>query len=177
MGLEGLEIVLATEETFGIAMSDAVAAAIQTPAELIEFIATNVPIATSQECLTQQLFYRLRRGFRSQVPPMMEKFDLDTELAGILHKNQWNEVWLAIRATSGDSSWPESVPWPGFFRDGPKTIRQLIWDLVASLPRPTQGESWSRVKIEAEVRRIIAEVLDKKDFDLSAKFIGELGVQ
>ena len=176
MGLEGLELVLATEETFAIAIPDAVAAAIQTPAELIEFIAANVPIATSRECLTQQLFYRLRRGFRSQVPLMAGRFDLDTELAGILHKNQWHDAWLAIRAASGDSSWPESVPWPGFFRDGPKTVRQLLWHLVATLPRPSQGESWSRVRIEAEVRRIVAEVLGKKDFDLSAKFIGELGV-
>jgi len=175
MGLEGVELVLATEETFGIAMSDAEATAIQTPADLIEFVSNNVPIADSQECLTQKLFYRLRRGFRSQVP--LERFDVDTELAGILHKNQWNETWRAIRAASGDSSWPESIAWPGFFRDGPKTIRQLIWHLVASLPKPSQGETWSRVKIEAEVRRIIAEVLDKKDFDLSAKFVGELGVQ
>lgn len=81
MGLEGLEIVLATEETFAIAIPDAVATNIQTPAELIEFILANVPIATSQECLTQQLFYRLRRGFRSQLP-LIQRFDLDTELAG-----------------------------------------------------------------------------------------------
>jgi len=33
------------------------------------------------------------------------------------------------------------------------------------------------VRIEAEVRRIIAEVLGKRDFALSAKFIGELGVR
>ena len=176
MGLEGIEIVLATEETFAIAIPDAVASNIQTPAELIEFIATNVPVSTSPECLTQQLFYRLRKGFRSQLPSMTERFDLDTELPGILQKNQWDDAWLAIRAASGDSSWPESVPWPGFFRDGPKTIRQLIWHLVASLPRPIHGETWSRVKIAAEVRRIIAQVLDKKDFDLSVKFIGELGV-
>ena len=176
MGLEGLELVLATEETFAIAIPDAVASEIQTPADLIEFIATNIPLATSQECLTQQLFHRLRRGFRGQLPSMTERFDLDTEIAGILHKNQWDDAWLTIRAASGDSSWPVSVPWPGFFRDGPKTIRQLIWHLVASLPNPAQGETWSRVKIEAEVRRIIAEVLGKKDFDLSAKFIGELGV-
>ena len=107
MGLEGLEIVLATEETFAIAIPDAVAGKIQTPAELIEFILANVPIATSQECLTQQLFYRLRKGFQSQVPSMIQRFDLDTELAGLLHKNQWHESWLAIRESSGDSSWPE----------------------------------------------------------------------
>lgn len=107
MGLEGLEIVLATEETFAIAIPDAVATNIQTPAELIEFILANVPIATSQECLTQQLFYRLRRGFRSQLP-LIQRFDLDTELAGLLHKNEWHDSWLAIREATGDSSWPEA---------------------------------------------------------------------
>ena len=98
MGLEGLEIVLATEETFAIAMPDAVAAAIQTPAELIEFIAANVPIATSQECLTQQLFYRLRRGFRSQLPSMSERFDLDTELTGSFTRtNGMIRGWRFVR--------------------------------------------------------------------------------
>jgi len=48
---------------------------------------------------------------------------------------------------------------------------------VASLPLPAPDELWSRVRIEAEVRRILAEVLNQKDFPLSAKFIGELGVR
>ena len=70
MGLEGLEIVLAVEETFGIAIPDAAASQIQRPAELIEFIESHVPTVYSHDCLTQNLFYRLRRGFRTAIPSL-----------------------------------------------------------------------------------------------------------
>jgi acyl carrier protein len=176
MGLEAVEIVLAAEETFGIAIPDEAAAEIRTPADLIGFIASHVPSISTEACTTQQMFYRLRKGFRSQVPALLNRFDPETELATIVHKDQWPRVWLAVRTAVGGPGWPESVPWPGLLRDGPKTIRQLIWHLAASLPRPAHGETWPRFKIEAEVRRIIAEVLGKKDFRLSAKFVGELGV-
>jgi len=177
MGLEGVEIVLAAEETFGIAIPDAVASQIQTPADLIAFIAAHVPTVTSPDCETQQLFYRLRRGFRTQIPALSAAFQPDTKLRDIVSKDEWPALWLNIRAAVGDITWPHEVPWPGWFRDGPKTVRQLIWQLVASLPSPAPGELWSRMQIEAEVRRILAEVLNKKDFPLSAKFIGELGVR
>jgi acyl carrier protein len=169
--------VLAAEETFGIAIPDAVASQMQTPADLIAFISAHVPTVTSPGCVTQQLFYRLRRGFRTQIPALSAAFQPDTKLRDIVSKDEWPDLWRNIRAAVGDANWPHEVPWPGWLRDGPKTVRQLIWQLVASLPLPAKGELWSRVRIEAEVRRILAEVLNKKDFPLSAKFIGELGVR
>jgi acyl carrier protein len=177
MGLEGVEIVLAAEETFGIAIPDAVASQIQTPADLIAFIAAHVPTAASPDCVTQQFFYRLRRGFRTQVPALSVAFQPDTKLCDVVSKDEWPALWRNIRVSVGDANWPPEVPWPGWLRDGPKTVRQLIWHLVASLPLPNPDELWSRVRIEAEVRRILAEVLNKKDFPLSAKFISELGVR
>ena len=54
MGLEGIEIVLAVEETFGITIPDADASRMQTPAELIAFIETHVPTVYSRDCLTQR---------------------------------------------------------------------------------------------------------------------------
>jgi|ERR1043166_2818332 acyl carrier protein len=176
MGLEGVELVVAIEETFAIDISDAAAAAMLTPADVIEFIVAHVPTSTPVDCLTQQTFFRLRKGFRRTLSKPIGKFDLDTELADWFHKDQWPEAWRGIRAAATDHCWPESIPWPGFLRDGPRTVRQLIWHLVASLPKPATGEPWSQVKIEAEVRRIIYEILAKKDFELSAKFIGDLGV-
>ena len=168
---------LAAEETFGIAIPDAAASQMKTPADLIEFIATHVPTATSPDCLTQQLFYRLRRGFRTQIPSLSAAFHPETKLRDIVSNYEWSLIWRSIRAAVGEPGWPISIPWPGLLRDGPTTVRQLIWHLVATLPAPAPGEPWSRVKIEAEVRRILWDVLYKKDFPLSAKFIGELGVR
>jgi hypothetical protein len=56
MGLEGIEIVLTVEETFGIAIPDADASRIQTPAELIAFIEHHVPTVFSWGLNQLQLF-------------------------------------------------------------------------------------------------------------------------
>lgn len=177
MGLEGVEILLAAEETFGIAIPDAEASRMLTPADLIAFVETHVPTAYSPECLTQQLFYRLRRGFRTAIPSLSAPFKPDTRLRDVVRKNEWPIVWQNIRTAVGNANWPHQIPLPGLLRDGPSTVRQLIWHLVASLPMPSPGEPWSRERIEAEVRRILAEILGKKDFPLSARFVGELGVR
>jgi acyl carrier protein len=176
MGLEFVEIVLAAEETFGIVIPDAEASRMRTPADLIAFVETHVPTVQSDECLTQQLFYCLRRGFRTAIPSLSAPFKPDIALRDVVSKDEWPIVWQNIRAAVGNANWPHEIPWPGWLRDGPKTVRQLIWHLVASLPAPSPGEPWSRERIEAEIRRILAETLNKKDFPLSAKFIGELGV-
>lgn len=177
MGLEGVEILLSAEETFGIAIPDSAASQMQTPADLISFIVTHVPTVISNDCLTQNLFYRLRRGFRTAVPAMSVPFKPNTKIADVVPKDEWPIIWRNICDNVGDTNWPQKIPWPRWFRDGPETVRQLIWHLVASLPTPVGGEPWSRERIEAEVRRIIAEVLAEKNFPLSAKFIGDLGVR
>src|SRR5260370_42688860 len=77
MGLDGVEIIMRTEETFGIEIPDNVAQQILTPAALVDFVAAKVPMKPTEECLSQQLFYRLRRGFRSQLKALSSTFDLD----------------------------------------------------------------------------------------------------
>jgi len=178
VGLEGVEIVMATEETFGISIPDEAAQQIVTVRQLVDYVTARVQTTPETECRTQRLFYRLRRGFKTEVAALVPRFDLDLPLADIVHKDQWPRVWTAVRDRVGVSDWPDTVPWPGLLRDGPKTVRQLIWHLVWSLPRPTHthGGAWTRSRIEAEVRRIIAEVLGEKDYRLAARFAEDLGV-
>src|SRR5258706_2653100 len=168
MGLDGVEIVMATEEAFGIVIPDEVAGRLVTPGDLGEYVFAHVPSKPSSECLTQQLFFRLRRGFRSQAPSSVNRFNLDAPLSEIFQKDQWNGVWSAIRASVGQNTWPEQVPWPTLFGKGPKTVRQLIWQVVASLPRPNidEGETWTRQRIEGEIGRIVVDQLGIQDFEL-----------
>ena len=51
MGLDGVEIVMRTEETFGIEIPNEVAARLLTPAALVDFVAANVPLKATGECL------------------------------------------------------------------------------------------------------------------------------
>ena len=110
MGLESVEILLAAEETFGIGIPDEAAERMRTPADLVNFILSQVPVAPSPECMSQQMFYRLRRGFRVQVPALVKKFQPDTKLSEILHKDQWPKVWSAVRDSVGDAVWPAEIP-------------------------------------------------------------------
>lgn len=107
-----------TEETFGIEIPDNIAARILTPAALIDFVAANVLLKPTNECLSQQLFYRLRRGFRSQLKALTSPFDLDTPLKEILPKDQWPRVWQGIRDEVGQPEWP--TIFSSALSDGPK---------------------------------------------------------
>src|SRR5262245_14523910 len=169
---------MATEETFGIAIPDEVAERLLTPRDLVDYVASQVPTIPSPECATQRLFYRLRRGFRAQIPALARRFDPDTPLREIIDKDQWPRLWSAVRRSVGEPTWPETVPWPGLLRDGPRTVRQLIWHLLAALPRPRieAGEAWTRQRIEGEVRRIVGEQLGVQDYRLDARFIEDLGL-
>jgi hypothetical protein len=178
MGLDGVEIIMGVEETFGMEIPNDVGNRIRTPGELVDYIASQVATSTPETCLTQQLFYRLRRGFKRQVAALAPSLALDTELSAVLHKDQWPKVWTAVRADVGVPEWPEIIPWPGLLKEGPKTVRQLIWHIVEKLPRPdlAAGGAWTKPMIEAQVRRIVRQVTGIKDFSLRDDFVKDLGI-
>jgi hypothetical protein len=72
---------------------------------------------------------------------LITRFDPKLPLANVLHKDQWPTVWAAVRSTVGEPHWPEQIPWPGLLRDGPKTVEDLVWTLVQTLPAPDPGEA------------------------------------
>ena len=78
MGLDGVEIVMKVEETFGISIDDAEAGQIATPGQLIDLVLSKVGRTVDDACLTQRAFHRLRAVLmrhlgvrRNQVKPEM----------------------------------------------------------------------------------------------------------
>ena len=80
MGMEGVEIVMAVEETFGISIPDDVAQQILTVRQLVDYVTTQVATAPEPVCSTKRLFYQLRRGFKAEVSALVPRFDLDVPL-------------------------------------------------------------------------------------------------
>jgi hypothetical protein len=178
MGLDSVEILMRAEEAFGIEIPDSVAERLLTPADLVDFVAAHVPLKPTEECLSQQVFYRLRRGFRSQMKALSSTVDLDTPLKELLQKDQWPRIWEAVRAEVGEPVWPVAIPSPGLLSGGPTTVRQLIWHVVAALPKPNiaAGETWTRTRIQAEIRRIVGEEIGAHDYRLNARFVEDIGL-
>jgi len=62
VGLDQIELLLRTEEVFGINIKDEEAVQIETVGDLFELISTKVPHTGPAQCITQTAFYRARRA-------------------------------------------------------------------------------------------------------------------
>ena len=132
----------------------------------------------SDHCPSQRLFYTLRRGFRAQLKALTGSLALGTPLRDFVHKDHWPMVWQGVRTDVGDSSWPESIPYPWLLGSGPSDIRELVWHVAASLPRPdlSAGEAWTRARIRLEVHRIIGEQMGTYTFRSRDRLVDDIGI-
>jgi acyl carrier protein len=83
MGLEGVEIVMALEERFDIAIEDAEAEKTVTPGLLIELIMSKVGRTNDATCLTQRAFHRLRAALMRQFGLKRNQIRPETPLADL----------------------------------------------------------------------------------------------
>ncbi len=159
MGLDGVMIVMSVEDTFGIKISDAEAADLRTPDQLAAIVADRVQALPNEQCLTQQTYYRLRRGFHIAIPALASDLRLETPLKDLVHRDQWSRVWRAVREAAEAPEWPAHVPWPELLNAAPRTVRELVWHLAIALtPVKGQGpERWTKQQVAHTVRRIIIE--------------------
>ena len=127
-----------------------------TPRHTIDYIAATLAVSPVARCLTQQIFYRLRRGLRCVLATDVA-FRPSTALRAIVRKGDWSGLWSRIREVAGDPCWPEHVPWKGWLIEGPETLRELTLHVAIHLPPPdrARGESWTRERIELIVRRVV----------------------
>jgi hypothetical protein len=138
-----------------------------------------VPTIPQEECQTQRIFYKLRRGFRSQIPALVADFRLQTKIKDVLHKEQWSKVWAAVREQVGEDYWPETIPWPGIvLKRGPGTIRELVYHVAFSLPKPNVplNEPWTKERIALVVRDIAKDCAGNAGFRQNAEFGRDLGI-
>lgn len=96
MGLEGVEMLCATEKRFGIEISDEEAGTIRTVGQLHRLVTTKLGRCETNECLTHRAFYRLRRVLiqvlefpRSGVRP-------GRSLTSALLPSQRHRLWAAL---------------------------------------------------------------------------------
>jgi len=178
MGLDAVMIVISVEDTFGIKISDPEAASLRTPDQLAAFVAERVQALPDDLCITQQTYYRLRRGFRVAIPALATDLRLETRLDRFLHRDQWPQVWAGVRNAADAPEWPEEVPWSGLLKIGPRTIRDLVWHLAIALtpPRGERPERWSKQQVAHTVRRIILEESGVSPAFDSKRTFADLGI-
>jgi hypothetical protein len=175
--MDGVELVMAFEEAFGIDIPDEVAPGMITPRDTIDYVATQLAAAPADRCLTQPIFYRLRRGVRS-VLGTKAHLTPSTEIQHLADRRAWPGFWAKIRVDAGDPFWPETVPRDGWLSSGPETLRELTGFIAIHEPPPDleRGERWTRERIEWAVRRVIRETIAVERFALDDQYVRDMGV-
>lgn len=173
MGLDTVEIVMGWEQAFGISITDAEAAMLRTPRQVVDLVVTKLDVRSDvrRPCLTLRAFLRLRRSItdisgleRREIRPGRRIKDLIVK-DGV-------RAWDAVRSECRC----ESLPKPGWA--GPATIGEYAAWMVSNAPREIKppGEPWSRSEIRAVVRAVTAEIVSLEGFGDDDDFIRDLGL-
>lgn len=107
MGLDAVELVMATEEAFDIQITDAEAESLVTPGQLIDFVMARVGRDGPAVCLSQRAFHRLRKALLRQLPVKRREVRPDTPVDRVLPRRQRARVLRKLMDDLGIHDVPE----------------------------------------------------------------------
>ena len=107
MGMDGVEIVMAVEERFGIAIEDAEAERIRTPGQLIDLVAAKLGLTSASICRTRRAFHRIRRTFMSRFGCDRKSIRPEVRLDVLIPRPSRTKVWRGLQQEFGATTWPK----------------------------------------------------------------------
>lgn len=150
MGLDGVELVMAFEEGFGISISDEAAAHMLTPADVINWIGHRVnALADRSPCFSMIEFHRVRAQHfaRNGIPRRAVR--LDTLMP---------EGWIAYRTVRDE-------------------VTRRVELRAKTLPKRRKLDPrWKRSEVCEVVRQIVREQIGVQKFSDTDHFIRDLGI-
>src|SRR5687768_242840 len=106
MGLDGVEMVMATEERFGITISDAEAELISTPGMLIDLVVSKVQLNSERFCRSQRAFYLLRRALHTTLGLERSAIRPESQIRTLNTGEAPEFFWPKLQAAVSARSWP-----------------------------------------------------------------------
>lgn len=110
MGLDGVELILAVEDAFYIAIADEEASNISTVGDLSNLVVAKLQGQATKSCLTSTAFYRTRRGIMDALGMERRQIRPSTPLQSILPRNgrrgNWRHLQKAMKLQLPDLRHP-----------------------------------------------------------------------
>lgn len=106
MGMDGIEIVMLTEEKLGIELSDEEVRDLRTPRMLIDLAVQKLRCATAQRCQSQRSFHLLRRSLMRVTGVSRGTVRLQSAIRSFVEKPLEAEFWNKLRGEIDARSWP-----------------------------------------------------------------------
>ena len=107
MGLDGVELIMAFEESFGISISDADAAAAVTPGMVVDLICRQLEMTDARTCQSQRAFYLLRRALMKLTGKPRQAIAPTTPLHDLFDTHHARDIWPQLKAAVDARGWPQ----------------------------------------------------------------------
>ena len=177
MGFDPVELVIATEDIFGISISEAEVEQIVTPRHLIDHVKNLVNAKPKvRSCLSQRAFHRVRRSLVTAAQVERGSISLSAKIRELFPKPQRVDSWQSLREVSGLTDLPDLRFGRGLIF-APTRVRclvsQEIWRMAGGI---SQSGDWSESEVRTVVRMIISGQLGIKRFSDDDEFVRDLGV-
>jgi len=109
MGLDGVELVMAVEEEFQIAISDSEANECSTVRKLVELVHSRLRHSSTDPCPSQHSFYLARQKLISILHTPRQKIKPETKLDEIIPKKHRKRLWSEVTTALAESVLPQSA--------------------------------------------------------------------
>ena len=93
MGLDTVELLMGFEEEFGIEIPDEVAERLTTVRELHDYLSNTLILVEPMKCLSQKIFYKLRRGLIEIYKLQRKDITPNTLLSELVSYDQLQDGW------------------------------------------------------------------------------------
>jgi acyl carrier protein len=125
MGLDGVELVMAVEEEFNIAIPDSDAFQADTVGKLVDVVHSRLRQDAQQSCPSQQGFYLLRKELMQKLGLVRSAVKPDSELKNLIPKARRRHLWRDfVHSVTGGDNMTTALVRP----------RPLNWMVVLVLP-------------------------------------------
>ena len=108
MGLDGVELLMAFEEAFGLEISDAEAERMLAPRDVVDFVYRARGLETKKIYLSRRAFYQVRRRLLDAGHSRAE-IRLETRLEDIFPRKGRRRKWPLVRGDFTTQQWPDLV--------------------------------------------------------------------
>lgn len=179
MGLDLVELIIRVEDTFAIRIPDRVAAELDTPRKVTDFILSQVEESPAPlPCMSQKAFHLLRREFTKRVSLSRREFRVDSSLKQLVPEGLGDDVWQTIGASLGVKKWRAmSRPtWFGFMTPRVISVKELVEYFVTNEPLLVKGNepAWSRAQVWDVLKRVISDETGVTKFSEDSRFVEDM---
>ena len=106
MGLDGVELVMALEESFGVELKDEEVVKTVTPRMVGDLIFAKLSTTDEKTCQTQRAFYVLRRGMMTPLGLQRTQVNLDAPIRSLMPRHKERELWPQLGVAVAARKWP-----------------------------------------------------------------------